>query len=167
MEDWNRSIGVNLTGVFLMCRAFAVGMIEQGHGRIVNIASAAGRTYIPLAAGSYTATKAGVLGLTWKLADELGPHGITVNSINPGRVDTPMRGTLKGVAEYLDRIPLRRAAAPEEIASIVGFLVSEDASYVTGAAERAIGYRARISLRDGFVKNTERLGVGVTPVLVS
>jgi 3-oxoacyl-[acyl-carrier protein] reductase len=131
--EWSSCIDVNLTGVFLMCRAAAPAMMAKGYGRIINMASAAGRTFVPLATGAYAASKAGVVALTWTLAEELGPFGITVNAVAPGRVDTPMGRSIKRSAEYLDKIPLRRAALPEDIAEVVAFLASDKASYVTGS----------------------------------
>jgi len=132
LEQWNRVLGVNLTGVFLMCRAFAPGMIALGRGRIINIASAAGRTFVPYAPAAYSASKAALVPLTWKLADELGPHSITVNCIAPGRIDTPMGATVIRKDDNLPRIPLRRAGTPDEIAGAVAHLASDEASYTTG-----------------------------------
>jgi 3-oxoacyl-[acyl-carrier protein] reductase len=133
LSEWGRSIAVNLTSIFLMIRAFSPGMRSQCRGRIINIASAAGRVHIPFAPGPYSAAKAGVIALTRTLADELGPFGITVNAIAPGRIDTAMGSSLKRDSEYLEKIPLRRAGDPQDVAEAVRFLASEAASYITGA----------------------------------
>src|SRR5262245_60597697 len=133
---WDRLIAVNLKGVLLCCRAVAAGMIDRGHGRIVNIGSDAGRV------GSsgeavYSATKGGVIAFTKTLARELARHGITVNCVCPGPTDTAL---LAQVGEYSDKllagltkaIPLRRVAQPDDVAAMVAFLVGDDAGYVTG-----------------------------------
>ncbi|VXC85027.1 SDR family NAD(P)-dependent oxidoreductase [Sphingomonas sp. AX6] len=130
--EWERCVAINLSGPFYMARAFAPGMIDQGWGRIVNISSAAGRTFVPLASGAYSATKAGVAALTWGMASDLGPHGITVNAVAPGRIETPTGAAVKRSSEYLDRIPRRRSGVPDDIAGAVRYLVSDAADYVTG-----------------------------------
>jgi 2-hydroxycyclohexanecarboxyl-CoA dehydrogenase len=137
-EVWNRIIAVNLNGPFYCTQAVVPDMIEAGWGRIVNISSSSaqgGQQYMV----HYVSSKAGLIGFTKALAKELGPKGITVNTIPPGFVDTPMlrkseeRGLLGGsVDDNAEKTPVRRAGRPEDIAAACGFLVSEDASYVTG-----------------------------------
>jgi NAD(P)-dependent dehydrogenase (short-subunit alcohol dehydrogenase family) len=137
-EKWNRIMEVNLNGPFYCTQAVVPGMIEAAWGRIVNISSSSahgGQQYMT----HYVAAKAGVIGFTKSLALELGPKGITVNTIPPGMIDTPMlrtseeRGLLGGsVEDSAERTPVRRAGQPEDIAYACSFLVSEEASYVTG-----------------------------------
>ena len=137
-EDWNRVLAVNLTGTFDCCQAVVPDMIEEGWGRIVNISSSSAQSGQPLMT-HYVASKAGVIGFTKALALELGPEGITVNTIPPGFIDTPMlrgserRGLLgKGVEFHASTTPVRRVGTPEDIAVACAFLVAEDASYITG-----------------------------------
>ncbi len=137
-EKWNRIIEVNLTGTFNCCQAVVPEMIAASWGRIVNISSSSAQGGQPLMT-HYVASKAGVIGLTKALALELGPKGITVNTIPPGFIDTPMlraaesRGLLgEGVEFNAARTPVRRAGLPEDIASACSFLVSDQASYITG-----------------------------------
>jgi 2-hydroxycyclohexanecarboxyl-CoA dehydrogenase len=137
-EKWNRLIAVNLTGTFDCCQAVVPDMIEEGWGRIVNISSSSAHGGQPLMT-HYVATKAGVIGFTKALALELGPKGITVNTIPPGFIDTPMlraserRGLLgEGVEHHAALTPVRRVGRPEDIAAACAFLVLEEASYITG-----------------------------------
>lgn len=137
-EKWSRVIDVNLNGVFHLTQAVLPDMLEAGWGRIVNISSSSTHGGQPYMA-HYVAAKSAVNGLTKSLALEYGPAGITVNAIPPGFVDTPMlrkteaRGLLGGtVEEHAQRTPVRRAGRPEDIAATVSFLVSEEASYITG-----------------------------------
>lgn len=138
LEKWNRIIEVNLTGTFHCCQAVLPDMIAAGWGRIVNISSSSAQGGQPLMA-HYVAAKAGVIGLTKALALEFGPRGITVNTIPPGFIDTPMlrrseeRGLLGGsVEDHIQRIPVRRVGRPEDIAAACAFLVSDEAGYITG-----------------------------------
>ena len=138
LESWNRILEVNLTGTFQMCQAVVPGMVEAGWGRIVNISSSSAQGGQPLMT-HYVASKAGVIGFTKALALELGPKGITVNTIPPGFIDTPMlraseaKGLLgKGVEHHEALTPVRRVGRPEDIAAACAYLVSDDASYVTG-----------------------------------
>ena len=135
LADWERVLAVNLTGVMLTNRAVAAKMIEGGGGSIVNIASSAAT--IPLrGAADYCVSKAGVWMLTKVLALELVGSGIRVNAIGPGFIETPMtavfRATPAGEAHMARMTPMRRVGQPEEIASTALFLLSGDASYMTG-----------------------------------
>jgi 2-hydroxycyclohexanecarboxyl-CoA dehydrogenase len=137
-EKWNRLLEVNLTGTFHCCQAVVPGMIEAGWGRIVNISSSSAQGGQPLMT-HYVASKAGMIGFTKALALELGPTGITVNTIPPAFIDTPMlrrtesKGLLgKGVDFHASQTPVRRVGRPEDIAAACSFLVRDEASYVTG-----------------------------------
>ena len=135
-EEWHLVIDANLTGSFLCARAAYPALRATGRGRIVNVASMAGRATSTLGGVHYTTAKAGVLGLTRHLAREWAIDGITVNAISPGMVDTPMvRGSIDEarMARVLASIPLGRLAEPAEIASLVTFLASDEAAYITGA----------------------------------
>lgn len=140
LADWRLQLDVNLTGTFLCIRAVVPGMRERGWGRVVNLASALSTRGLAGSAG-YAAAKAGVLGLTRAAAADLAPHGVTVNAVAPGYVDTPMtQGFPPGLREQrLAEIGMGRFADPDEIASVVGFLASDGASYVTGALVEAGG----------------------------
>ena len=133
VADWERIIGVNLTGAYSVSRAFAPHMLARRRGRIVNISSIVAMSGTDHEA-HYAASKAGMLGLTKSLALELSPHGITVNAIAPGDIETDMTAGVKGeeLQKLLRTIPLHRMGQPSEIASAVAYLCSDDASYVTG-----------------------------------
>ena len=135
-EEWHLVIDANLTGSFLCAQAAYPMLRDSGHGRIVNLASMAGRATSTLGGVHYTTAKAGVLGLTRHLAREWARDGITVNAISPGIVDTPMvRASTDEarMASVLASIPFGRLAEPSEIASLVCFLASDEAAYITGA----------------------------------
>lgn len=135
-EEWHLVVDANLTGSFLCARAAYPALRDSGHGRIVNVASMAGRATSTLGGVHYTTAKAGVLGLTRHLAREWARDGITVNAISPGIVDTPMvRGSTDAarMTQVLAAIPLGRLADASEIASLVCFLASDEAAYITGA----------------------------------
>jgi len=150
LETWTRLITVNLNSTFIVTRALAAHMKERGYGRIVNLSSMAGRSISELSNVPYSAAKAGILGFTRKLAQELGAHGITVNAVAPGltltdrvrarweaRSDSDRASRIAGIA-------LHRPAEPSEIAAVVAFLGSDDASYVTGACIDVNGGRAML-----------------------
>lgn len=135
-EEWDRSLSLNLKSAFLCSKAVVKVFLEKKAGNIVNISSLAGRSTSTIAGADYTAAKAGVLGLTRHLARELAPHGIRVNAICPGPVDTQLvRGSLSQseMDAIAERIPMRRLGRPEDIAGVVAFLLSADANYMTGA----------------------------------
>jgi NAD(P)-dependent dehydrogenase (short-subunit alcohol dehydrogenase family) len=138
LETWERLLRVNLTGTFLCCQAVVPHMQAAGWGRIVNISSSSAQGGQPLMT-HYVSSKAGMIGLTKALALELGPHGITVNTIPPGFIDTPMlraseaKGLLgKGVEFHASQTPVRRAGLPQDIAATTSFLVRDEAAYITG-----------------------------------
>ncbi len=137
-ERWSRILEVNLTGAFNCCQAVVPPMIAAKWGRIVNISSSSAQSGQPLMT-HYVASKAGLIGFTKALALELGPRGITVNTIPPGFIDTPMlraseaNGMLgEGVEYHAARTPVRRPGRPEDIAAACSFLVRDEASYITG-----------------------------------
>lgn len=142
-EDWQRIIAINMTGVFHCCRAVIGPMRERKYGRIVNIASIAGKEGNPNMTG-YSATKAGVIGFTKALAKEVALEGICVNAVTPAVVRTPILDQLTPTQiDYMtSRIPMRRTGTPEEIAAVVHFLSSPDCSFVTGQVYDASGGRA-------------------------
>ena len=133
-----RVLDVNLTGTFHCCQVVIPGMIEEGWGRVVNISSSSAHSGQPFMA-PYVAAKSAVIGLTKSLALEFGPKGITVNTIPPGFVDTPMlrdseaKGLLGGdIEDHARSTPVRRAGRPEDIAAMCSFLCRDEAGYVTG-----------------------------------
>lgn len=137
--DWHAILGVNLTGAFLMAQAVIPGMKRAGAGRIVTISSGAGLGVSLTGIQAYAAAKAGEIGLTRQLAHELGPHGITVNSVAPGFVRSNPSSErqwqsygVDGQRRMIERIAMRRTGTPEDIANAVLFLVSEHAGWITG-----------------------------------
>jgi 2-hydroxycyclohexanecarboxyl-CoA dehydrogenase len=136
-EGWDRIIGVNLTGTFTCVQAALPDMIAAGWGRIVTISSQSAQSGAPNMA-HYAASKGGVIGLTKALAVELARHGITVNTIPPSLVDTPMArkaeaaGDFPGVDIVGPMVPLGRAGTPADIAAACSFLCAESGSYITG-----------------------------------
>jgi NAD(P)-dependent dehydrogenase (short-subunit alcohol dehydrogenase family) len=142
-ENWQRNIAVNLTGVFNFCRAVIPHMRSRSYGRIVNIASIAGKEGNPRMI-PYSATKAGVIGLTKSLGKEVATEGICVNAVTPAVVQTQILDQLtpEQVGYMTDRIPMRRTGKPEEIAYVVHFLASSECSFVTAQVYDASGGRA-------------------------
>ena len=132
-EDWREVVDVNLTGTFNACRAAIVTFMKQKSGHIVNITSVAGLMGAERQV-NYAASKAGIIGLTRALAKEVAGHGITVNAIAPGYIETKMTAALdsKQLEEARQRIPLGRFGEPAEVASLVAFLLSDHAAYITG-----------------------------------
>jgi 2-hydroxycyclohexanecarboxyl-CoA dehydrogenase len=130
-EVWDRTIQVNLTGPFLVTKAVIGDMLEAGWGRIVNISSSSTQSGAPSMA-HYVASKGGVIGFTKALAAEYAAHGITVNDVPPGFVDTPLLREGIDPVEVAKRMPMKRAGQPEDIAYAVAYLASDEAGYVTG-----------------------------------
>jgi 2-hydroxycyclohexanecarboxyl-CoA dehydrogenase len=151
-DQWDRVLAVNLRGVLAVTHAVLPGMYERGGGRIVNLASEAGRVGSH-GSGVYSAAKAGVIGFTKTIAREGARYGVTCNAVAPGPIDTPMlmeapeqlgdlgkrvvRAMVKGTA-------LRRVGQPDEVAAAIAFLASDDASYITGQALGVSGGLAMI-----------------------
>src|SRR5439155_3860711 len=136
-DEWRRALEVNLTVPFLLIKAVLPAMKAQRYGRIVNISSSAGRTVSTLGGAHYTASKAGLLGLTRAAAKELGKFGITVNAVCPGMIDTELtREHASG--ELLERLaasyPVPRLGTALEVADLICFAASEAAGYITGAS---------------------------------
>lgn len=148
--EWNRVLAVNLAGPFFACRAVVPGMAARGRGAVVNVSSLAGRSKSANAGPAYSASKAGLLGLTRHLAFDYGPRGVRVNAICPGGVDTPMiraaatamrarseddaAAVARRVAAYEWFMPIKRLSTAEEQAAAIAFLASDDASYVNGVS---------------------------------
>lgn len=143
VEEWRRVIDIDLTGVFLCCRAVVPHMIETGWGRIVNIASIAGKEGNPTAA-HYSAAKAGVIGLTKSLGKELVDKGVICNCITPAVIETPMLDQVSDAhRDYMiSKIPLARLGSAAEVAALVAWLSSEDCSFSTAAVFDISGGRA-------------------------
>jgi 3-oxoacyl-[acyl-carrier protein] reductase len=142
-EEWRRVVDIDLTGTFLCCRAVVPGMIAQKYGRIINIASIAGKEGNPNAS-AYSAAKAGVLGLTKSLGKELALDGVTVNAITPAAVRTAIFDQIsqEHIDYMLSKIPMNRFGLVEEMAAIIAWLASEEASFSTGAVFDMSGGRA-------------------------
>ena len=135
-DKWSRMIEVNLNGVFYCMKAVLPHMKKQGGGKIVNISSSAGRSVSTFAGAHYTASKAGVLGLTRHAAREAASSNININAVAPGTIETDMlyeHASAERIAAEAEQIPLRRLGTPEDEANLVAFLASEEASFITGA----------------------------------
>jgi 3-oxoacyl-[acyl-carrier protein] reductase len=133
-DDWDAVLSTNLTGAFLAIQQVMQGMMKERWGRIINISSVVGETGNPGQA-NYVASKAGLIGLTKSLAQEIASRNITVNAIAPGFIDTDMTAVLSDQLKQnmLAHIPLKRFGKPEDVAAAVKFLASEEAGYITGA----------------------------------
>ncbi|UCC66571.1 MAG: 3-oxoacyl-ACP reductase FabG [Deltaproteobacteria bacterium] len=139
-KEWDEVLDVNLKGIFYCTKAVAPSMIKQRYGKIINISSIYGRTGA-IGDANYAASKAGIVGFTKSVAKELARYTINVNAVMPGLVDTPL---LRGIPEkylqpMIEEIPLGRVGKPEDIANVVAFLASDDASYMTGAILEVTG----------------------------
>ncbi len=132
-DDWDAVIRINLRGAFLVTRAAAKVMMKQRSGRIVNIASVVGMLG-NAGQANYSASKAGLIGLTKSAARELAPRGITVNAVAPGYINTEMTEAMteQATEAFLKTVPLRRKGEPADVAAAVLFLASESAGYITG-----------------------------------
>ena len=142
-EEWDRIVRVNLKSVYLCCRAVLPHMMERRYGKIVNVASIAGKEGNP-GLVPYSASKAGVIGLTKALAKEVVSSGVYVNAVAPAVIETPILKTLtQQQVDYMTaRIPMGRVGKPEEVAAVVHFLASDDASFVTAQCYDVSGGRA-------------------------
>lgn len=137
LENWQRTMDVNVTGSLLCSQHAGRMMVKNGWGRIVNIASVAGMRAVGVGRTAYGSSKGALIALTRQMAVELAPHGVTANAVCPGPVDTPLTKTLhseKFRNEYTRAIPMARYGSPDEVAAVAAFLASEAASYVTGIA---------------------------------
>jgi 3-oxoacyl-[acyl-carrier protein] reductase len=142
-EEWRRVLGVNADGVFFCNRAVIPSMVERGYGRIVNVASIAGKEGNPMA-GAYSASKAAVIALTKAVGKDIARTGVLVNCVAPAVIETPI---LDGITEehigyMVDRIPMGRMGEPEEVAALICWLASEECSFSTGATYDISGGRA-------------------------
>ncbi len=142
-DEWQRVLGINASGSFYLSRAVLPGMVERGYGRIVLLASIAGKEGNPMAA-AYSASKAAVIALAKAIGKDVAGTGVLVNAIAPAVIQTPI---LEGISEehveyMLQRVPLGRMGTADEVANLVAFLASEDLSFSTGATFDISGGRA-------------------------
>ena len=142
-DEWRRVMGINADGVFFCNRAVIPGMVERGYGRIVNVASIAGKEGNPMA-GAYSASKAAVIAMTKAIGKDVARTGVIVNCVAPAVIETPM---LDGMAqEHIDymaeRIPMGRIGEPKEVAALICWLASDECSFSTGATYDISGGRA-------------------------
>jgi len=144
-SDFDRAIAINLRSVFFLAQGFAPPMLEQGWGRIINFSSVVAHTG-GVTSAAYAAAKAGVIAMTKSMARKYAPDAVTVNSIAPAAIDTPLNAFLtpEQRADIEAAIPLGRFSQPEEFAAVVLFLAGEDAGYITGAT---------IDVNGGWVMN--------------
>jgi 3-oxoacyl-[acyl-carrier protein] reductase len=132
---WDEILNLNLKSAMLCSQAVAASMIERKSGAIINVVSIAGRNGGGLGAGAYAAAKGGLIAFTKSLAKELAPHGVRVNSVSPGVIDTPFHqrfSTPAMLRKFVEGTPLGRLGAPMECATVIAFLASPAASYVVG-----------------------------------
>ena len=142
-DEWQRVLAINANGSFYMCRAVLPGMVERGYGRIVLVASIAGKEGNPMAA-AYSASKAAVIGLTKSIGKDVAGSGVLVNCIAPAVIETPI---LAGLSQHhidymVERIPIGRMGKAEEVASLIAFLASDQMTFSTGATFDISGGRA-------------------------
>ena len=142
-DEWRRVMGINADGVFFCNRAVIPSMVERGHGRIVNVASIAGKEGNPMAA-AYSASKAAVIAMTKAFGKDLARAGVIVNCVAPAVIETPI---LDGITEehidyMVERIPMGRMGEPEEVAALICWLASDECSFSTGATYDISGGRA-------------------------
>ncbi len=142
-EEWRQVMAVNADGSFYACRAVIPGMVARGYGRIVLVASIAGKEGNPMAA-AYSASKAAVIAMTKAIGKDLAGTGVLVNCVAPAVIETPILAGLsqEHVAYMVERIPLGRMGRPEEVAALICFLASEECSFSTGATFDISGGRA-------------------------
>lgn len=142
-EEWRRVFAINADGVFYCNRAVLPGMVERGYGRIVNVASIAGKEGNPMAA-AYSASKAAVIALTKAIGKDVARTGVLVNCVAPAVIDTPiLEGITQEHIDYMvERIPMGRVGRPEEVAALVCWLASDECSFSTGATYDISGGRA-------------------------
>jgi NAD(P)-dependent dehydrogenase (short-subunit alcohol dehydrogenase family) len=142
-EEWRRVMAINADGVFFCNRAVIPGMVSRGYGRIVNVASIAGKEGNPMAA-AYSASKAAVIAMTKAIGKDLARTGVVVNCIAPAVIETPiLDGITQEHVDYMvERIPMGRMGQPEEVAALVCWLASEECSFSTGATYDVSGGRA-------------------------
>ncbi|MGX5682832.1 SDR family NAD(P)-dependent oxidoreductase [Schumannella luteola] len=141
--EFQKTFNVNVNGTFHLCRAVIPGMIERGWGRIVNIASMAGKDGNPNL-GAYSATKAAVIGMTKSLGKELATTGVLINAIAPAVINTEMNATTSPevLAHITSLIPMKRVGQPSEVAALISWLCSDELSFSTGAVYDISGGRA-------------------------
>lgn len=130
LDSWNLSIGVNLTGAFLVAQAVLPLMREAGYGRIVTIGSSAGITGGSKSTAAYAASKAGVMALAKSIASEYARFGITSNALAPSLIETDM---VAGIADLVDRVPVGRLGQPADVADLIAYLASAHSGFITGA----------------------------------
>jgi 3-oxoacyl-[acyl-carrier protein] reductase len=135
IAHWEQVLWINLTAPFLLCRELMPAMRRRGWGRVINVASRVGRTYVPFSGLHYSASKAGLIGLTRQLGGENAAFGITVNCVVPGRIDTPRSEQFAAdlAARLKESIPANRWGTPEDAAASVAYLASDSAAFITGA----------------------------------
>ena len=142
-DEWKRVLAINADGVFFCNRAVLPGMVERGYGRIVNVASIAGKEGNPMAA-AYSASKAAVMALTKAVGKDVARTGVLVNCIAPAVIDTPILGGIseEHIGYMVERIPMGRMGEPEEVAALICWLASEECSFSTGGVFDISGGRA-------------------------